>query len=90
MARQRWGCDLYLIHAGELCKIGRSKHCHKRFQEISRSMPFAECRLVAVFPGGGLLEGWVFKALARFERRGEWFRCSPGEALNAVASATPL
>ena len=86
---QQWGCDLYLIQAGELCKVGRSKHCHKRFQEISRGMPFADCRLVAVFPGEGHLEGWVFKALEPFERRSEWFRCTPSDALAAVASAMP-
>ncbi len=50
-----YGTDLYIISAGELTKIGRSKHCLKRLQEIARGMPWSDCRLIATFPALALL-----------------------------------
>ena len=82
-----YGTDLYVISAGELTKVGRSKHCQKRLTEISRGMPWTECRLVAVFPALGFLESWVHWALQQqgTERRGEWFWVDPQVAVRVVA-----
>ena len=80
-----YGTDLYVISAGELTKVGRSKHCQKRLKEISAGMPWTECRLVATFPGLGFAEPWVHRALQDYERRGEWFWMPPEVALRVVA-----
>ena len=80
-----YGTDLYVISAGELTKVGRSKHCQKRLQEIARGMPWSDCRLVATFPGLGFAEPWVHRALQDYERRGEWFWMPPEVALRVVA-----
>ncbi len=76
-----WGKDLYIIHAGpELTKLGRSQHPNKRLQEISRGMPFAECRLWSVFPDAGWLGPALQSELASlFEKRAEWYRASAHE-----------
>ena len=81
-----WGCDLYVISCGELCKVGRSKHVAKRFKEIQRGMPFSDCHILAVFPGSGFCESWMHRALADYPRRGEWFRCDAQAVLCIVAS----
>ena len=76
MVRGTWGKDLYIITAGELTKVGRSQHPQKRLQEISRGMPFVECRLWAVFPNAGPLEAGLHRELGSLhEKRGDWYRC---------------
>ena len=78
---REYGTHLYLIQAGEVIKIGRSMDVPRRFVEVKRSMPFADCRLVATFPDSGFIESWVLKAMSAYERRGEWFRASPHDGL---------
>ena len=80
-----YGTDLYIISAIELTKVGRSKHCQKRLQEIAHGMPFSECRLVATFAGLGKAERWIHRALQDYERRGEWFWMPPEVARRVVA-----
>ena len=59
-------------------------HPYKRLRELQHGMPWSDCQLVALFPGMGFCEQWAHRALAHYERRGEWFRCAPGEAMLAV------
>jgi hypothetical protein len=81
---REYGTHLYIILAGEVCKIGRSMDVQRRFAEVSRAKPFSDCRLVATFHGAGFVEPWVLRALCEYERRSEWFRCTPADALAAV------
>ena len=83
---REYGTHLYIIQAGEVCKVGRSMNVNRRFDEVSRSMPFADARLVATFQNAGFAEPWVLKALSQsYERRSEWFRCTPAQAIAAVS-----
>ena len=84
-----WGCDLYVISAGELTKVGRTKNVARRFKEICRAMPWADCTLTAVFPGSGFAEPWVHKALCDFERKGEWFKCHHKTVLKVITEVLP-
>ena len=80
MPKKGWGADLYLVTAGELTKLGRSQHPHKRLQEIQRGVPWLECKLYAIFPNAGFLEAGLHKDLtARFQRHGEWYVCTASE-----------
>ena len=77
MPKKAWGADLYLVTAGELTKLGRSQHPHKRLQEIQRGVPWLQCKLYAIFPTAGFLEAGLHKDLtARFQRHGEWYVCT--------------
>ena len=79
-----WGKDLYIISAdGVLVKVGRSKDIARRFKEVKLAMPWAECRLAASFPDFGFAESLVHKAMLT-ERKGEWFKASIQDALDAV------
>ena len=79
-----WGKDLYIISADNvLMKIGRSKDALRRFKEVKHSMPYADCKIVAILPDFGFAESLVHKATF-YERRGEWFKCSATDALEAV------
>ena len=69
----------------DLVKIGRSMDVPRRFREHLHSNPWGDLKLAATFPGSGFAEPWVLRALAAYERRGEWVRCSVQQALRAVA-----
>ena len=84
--KRAYGTHLYLIDAGEVCKVGRSADVPRRFAEVCRGTPFSNARLVATFPDAGFCEPWVMRALAGYERRGEWFRCTIADALAAVGA----
>ena len=86
-----YGTHLYLLCDGEcgLCKIGRSMDVARRVGELKRGNPWAQIRLVAVFPDQGCVESWVMRALSAHERRGEWFRCSVAEAMAAIGACLP-
>ena len=90
MAKRAYGTHLYVIAAGQtagdLCKIGRSMNVERRLKEIQHSSPWNDCRLVAVFQDNGFLEPCVLRALGAHERRGEWFRCTIGDAMAAVSA----
>ena len=81
---REYGTHLYLIQAGEVIKIGRSMDVDRQFAEVHRAMPFADARLVATFYDSGFVEPWVLRALSGYERRGEWFRASVDEGLEAI------
>jgi Meiotically up-regulated gene 113 len=86
MARA-WGKDLYIITAGELTKVGRSQHPLRRLKEIARGMPFAECRLWAVFPNAGPLEAGLHRELGlHHEKRGDWYRCPVEQIAQTVVA----
>ena len=82
---------MYLLCDGEcgLVKIGRSMDVARRVGELKRGNPWAQIRLVAVFPDQGCVESWVMRALSAHERRGEWFRCSVAEAMAAIGACLP-
>ncbi len=84
---KNWGRHLYVIHAGnELTKVGRSQHPEKRLQEVSRGIPFVECRLWAVFPDSGWLEPALHRQLGSvYEKCAEWYRAPADEVLALVA-----
>ena len=86
-----YGTHLYLLCDGEcgLCKIGRSMDVARRVGELKRGNPWAQIRLVAVFPDQGCVESWVMRALSAHERRGEWFRCSVAQAMAAIGACLP-
>ena len=80
MPKKAWGADLYLVTAGELTKLGRSQHPHKRLQELQRGVPWLQCKLYAIFPTAGFLEAGLHKDLtARFQRHGEWYVCTAAQ-----------
>ena len=80
-----WGAHLYLLEMEGLCKIGRSQDVERRLGEHRRAQPWSTIRLVATFEGSGFVESTVLRALHGFERRGEWVRCTPKDALSAIA-----
>ena len=81
-----YGTHLYVLSMGEdLCKIGRSMDVPRRLLEHQHHNPWGDLKLVATFPDAGFCEPWVLRALAAYERRGEWVRCSVQQALRAVA-----
>jgi T5orf172 domain len=81
-----YGTHLYVVSNGELCKVGRSMDVHRRVQELKRSNPWGEIRLVATFEEAGFMEPWVLRALCMHERRGEWVKCTVSQALAAVGA----
>ena len=87
--KMTWGEHLYLFSAGEICKVGRSKDVARRHLEVSRGMPWAEVRIIATFHGAGFCEPWVHSALASYERKGEWFKCTEKQALTGITQALP-
>ena len=81
-----YGTHLYILSMGEdLVKIGRSMDVGRRLIEHQHHNPWGDLKLVATFPDAGFCEPWVLRALADFERRGEWVKCSVREALRAVS-----
>ena len=83
-----WGKDLYIISAGpELTKLGRSQNPQKRLQEISRGLPFVQCRLWAIFPDVGALESALHKELSLGNARcGEWYQVPAVDVARTVVS----
>ena len=81
-----YGTHLYVLSMGDdLVKIGRSMDVPRRFQEHLHNNPWGDLKLVATFPGAGFCGPWILRALAAYERRGEWVRCSVQQALRAVS-----
>jgi len=83
-----YGTHLYLLSDSEagLCKIGRSMDVDRRVGELRRGNPWADIKVVGIFPGAGFCESWVLRALSGRERRGEWFRCPTSDALTAIVA----
>ena len=81
-----YGTHLYVLSLGcDLVKIGRSMDVGRRLAEHQKSNPWGDLKLVATFPDAGLCEPWVLRALAAYERRGEWVKCTVRAALRAVS-----
>jgi hypothetical protein len=81
-----YGTHLYILSLGDdLIKVGRSMDVPRRFAEHRKNQPWGDLKLVATFPDVGFCEPWVLRALAAYERRGEWVRCSAQQALHAVS-----
>ena len=82
-----YGTHLYVISAPGWTKVGRSKHCQKRLAEIQSHFPWLSLELVGEWPAQGHQESAVHRALSAYERKAEWFRCAPEDALAAVSGA---
>jgi hypothetical protein len=74
---------VYFVQAGEdgPIKIGRAETPTIRVSKLQISSP-VELRIVAVVPGGGMLESIIQLAFADDLMRGEWFR--PSKRLNRL------